>query len=71
KVTTMGFTPDRILSVSAEDISIRSDTASFLSSESPRDKLRSCPDDLKSTDFILLYLYQINCLPVKKNHWIT
>ena len=39
--------------------------------ENPKDKLRSCPDDLKSTDFTVSYLYQINRLPVKKNRWMT
>jgi len=39
--------------------------------ESPKDKLQSCPDDLKSTDFILPYLYQISHLGVNKNLWTT
>ena len=41
------------------------------SSESPKDKLQSCPDGLRSTGVILRYLYQISRLPVKKNRRMT
>jgi len=39
--------------------------------ENPKDKLRSCADDLKSTNFTVSYLYQISRLHVKKNLWMT
>ena len=39
--------------------------------ESPKRQAESCPDDCKSTNFILPYLYQISRLPVKKNCWMV
>jgi hypothetical protein len=54
KRLTMFSTLDCILPASAEDISIRSDTASF--PIEPEGRTEFYPDDLKSTDFILPYL---------------
>jgi len=42
-----------------------------VSPESPKVRQNPAPDNLKSTDFTLPYLYQISHLPVKKNHWMT
>jgi hypothetical protein len=57
------------IQVCVEDISIRSDTGSSLCK--PERQTESCPNDLKPTDFILLYLYQISSLQVKKNRRLT
>jgi len=66
KRPTLVTTHDCTLPVSAEDVPIWFDTASF--PIEPEGRTESCPDDLKSTDFNLPCLYQIGRLPVKKNH---
>jgi hypothetical protein len=69
KRSTKVFAPNCALSAPDEDVSIRLDTVSLL--QQAERQAESYPDNLKSTDFTLLYLYQISHIPVKKNLWMT